>query len=85
MGNKSLKFKTCWEWSKDKFWNCYKWDEKDHFWYHLFQSLKMRNIVSNAEKYIKYIAWGTVRLEMHKKNLIKIFHGRGEFEKDKQE
>ena len=85
IGNESLEFKACWEWSKNKFWSRYKWDEEDHFWYHLLQSLKTYNIVNDAEKYIRYIAWGKARPRMHKKNLVKIFHEKREFKEDEQE
>ena len=85
MGDESLESKTCWKWSKNEFWDHYKWDKEDHFWYHPLQSLKTHNIVNDAEKYIKYTAWGKARPGTHKKNLVKIFHEREEFEEDKQE
>ena len=46
-----MKVRACWEWSKQEFWNCFKWNEKDHFWYCLLKDKKKAKLVKNNREY----------------------------------
>ena len=77
---KSMEARTCWEWSKQEFWKCFKWDEEDYFWYYPLKDKKKAKPVKNKKEYTTYAAWGKKNKARHAKKVVAIEHQRGKEE-----
>ena len=53
---KSMEARACWKWSKQEFWNCFKWDEEDYFWYYSLKDKRKAKPVKNEGEYTTYVA-----------------------------
>ena len=75
-----MEARACWEWSKQEFWNRFKWDEEDYFWYYPLKDKRKAKSVKNDGEYTTYAAWGKKNRARQAKEVVNIEHQRGEEE-----